>query len=299
MNTWSYIRNENQLMQISLENNSHKKASVITGGIVLFFALLLIFWKWKLPEFEKQSDLTGIEVELNLPPDPPIPFEDGGGGGGNPVEATDKAGIANPAPVPPGETEPSKQIEDDASSNNVTIAKTTINKPKATKITTTSPAKEKPKVVENPAPPRPKAVMGKTTNGTGNGGGVADNFEKSGGKGNGTGVGNGDGFGGGNGNGAGGGNGTGIGSGNGPRILRGDRKIVKSYSFDGDLNKATIYANVLVSPDGIGKFISIAKGSSSNNASYKEAIVTYLKNIKFNSSDHESMLTVQFNFRIN
>lgn len=299
MNTWSYIRNGNQIMQVELAYNSHKKASLITGGIIVFLAILLIFWKWKLPEFEKQTELTGIEVELNLPPDPPVPFENGGGGGGNPVEATGKAGIAEAAPLPPGETSPSKQIEEDPNSSNVTVAKTTVNKPKSNKIVTTSPTKETPKVIENPAPPKPKALMGKTTNGNGTGGGAADNFEKSGGSGNGTGVGKGDGIGGGTGNGAGGGNGTGIGSGNGPHILRGDRKIVKSYSFDGDLNKATIYANVLVSPDGTGKFISIAKGSSSNNASYKEAIVNYLKNIRFNASDHESMLTVQFNFRIN
>ena len=66
-----------------------------------------------------------------------------------------------------------------------------------------------------------------------------------------------------------------------------------------DLDKAMIYANINVSPDGIGKFISIAKGSSNSNAAYKQAIMQYLQNIKFDKADHESMLTVQFNFRVN
>jgi len=82
-------------------------------------------------------------------------------------------------------------------------------------------------------------------------------------------------------------------------VTRGDRKIIRYYSFEGDLDKAVIYANVLVSPEGTGKFVSIAKGSSNSSNAYKEAIIQYLQNIKFDKADHESMLTVQFNFRVN
>jgi len=60
-----------------------------------------------------------------------------------------------------------------------------------------------------------------------------------------------------------------------------------------------VYANISVSPEGIGKFISIAKGSSNSSNEYKTAIMQYLQNIKFDKADHESMLTVQFNFRVN
>ena len=151
----------------------------------------------------------------------------------------------------------------------------------------------------DPAPPRPKAVLGKTTTGTGRGGGAADDYNKSGGTGTGAGVGNGSGVGGGTGTGIGGGNGSGTGTGNGPRVTRGDRKIVRAYSFDGDLEKATIYANVNVTPDGTGTLVSIAKGSTQTSAAYKEAIMRYLRNIKFDKADHESMVTVQFNFRVN
>jgi hypothetical protein len=112
-------------------------------------------------------------------------------------------------------------------------------------------------------------------------------------------VGNGNGTGGGSGNGTGGGNGTGSGAGNGPKVTNGDRKIVRYYSFQGDLEKAVVYANINVSPEGTGKFISIARGSSTSSNSYKEAIMQYLENIRFDKADHESMVTVQFNFRVN
>ena len=74
------------------------------------------------------------------------------------------------------------------------------------------------------------------------------------------------GTGGGSGTGAGGGNGSGTGSGVGPRVTRGDRRIVSSYSFEGDLAKATIYADIKVSPDGVGTFENFARGSSSTSS---------------------------------
>src|SRR5258705_249968 len=187
-----------------------------------------------------------------------------------------------------------------ANRRKASMVKPVVSKPKATTITNTSVVKAEPKpIVEIPAPRVPKAVLGKTTTGVGKGGGSTDDFEKSGGKGNGFGVGNGNGTGGGTGNGTGGGNGTGSGTGTGPKVTRGDRKIIRYYSFEGDLDKAVVYANINVSPEGIGKFVSIAKGSSNSSNEYKTAIMQYLQNIKFDKADHESMLTVQFNFRVN
>jgi hypothetical protein len=254
--------------------------------------------KWKLPVFEKPIQEPGIEVELNLPEEPPVPAS-GGGGGGNPVHASGPAGIAHYSPPAPGVNEASKNVEETNDKESPAITKPDVSKPKATTITNTSVVKAEPKpVVETPAPRVPKAVLGKTTTGIGKGGG-ADDFEKSGGKGNGYGVGNGNGTGGGSGNGNGGGNGNGNGTGNGLKITRGDRKIIRYYSFEGDLDKAVIYANISVSPEGTGRFMSIAKGSSNSSNSYKEAVMQYLQNIKFDKSDHESMLTVQFNFKVN
>lgn len=281
------------------EDRIRKRAYMITAGFAGLFILIMFLLKWKLPVFEKPFQEPGIEVELNLPEEPPV-LASGGGGGGNPVQAAGAPGIANYTPPAPGVNEASKDVEENDDKESPPIIKPVVSKPKATAIVNTSVVKAEPKpVIETPAPKVPKAVLGKTTTGVGKGGGAADDFEKSGGKGNGFGVGNGNGTGGGTGNGTGGGNGTGSGTGSGPKVTRGDRKIIRYYSFEGDLDKAVVYANISVSPEGTGKFISIAKGSSNSSNEYKTAIMQYLQNIKFDKSDHESMLTVQFNFKVN
>lgn len=290
-------------MSASLEEKKHKKeAALVTAAFAAFLVLLMFLIKWELPKIEPIVQDTGIEVEINLPPEPePETLADGGGGGGNPVQASGPAGIADHVPPQPGTTDDSKDIDEDNDKTSPTVIKPDVPKPTATKINENkSVVKAEPKpVVETPAPRVPKSVMGKTTLGTGKGGGAADDYDRPGGKGNGNGVGNGNGTGGGNGNGVGGGNGTGTGSGSGPKVMGGDRKIVRYYSFEGDLDKAVVYANISVSPEGIGKFLSIAKGSSNSSNAYKQAIMQYLQNIKFDKADHESMLTVQFNFKVN
>ncbi len=279
------------------EKKNKREALLLTGGFTVIAILLMLFVKWPLPKFEPIVQDTGIEVELNLPPDPPEPetLADGGGGGGNPVQAAGDPGIAPHTPPAPGENEASKDVEED---DDAPVVKPSVVKPNAKTITNTSVAKTEVPKVETPAPQRPKAVLGKTTTGSGRGGG-ADDYDRAGGSGTGSGVGNGSGTGGGTGTGNGGGNGSGTGVGSGPKVTRGDRKIVRSYSFEGDLEKATVYANVNVSPEGVGSFVSIAKGSTNSSNAYKQAIVRYLQNIRFDKSDHESMITVQFNFRVN
>lgn len=275
------------------------KALFITITVALLLLLLLWFLKWKLPVFEKTPFTGGVEVEVNWPPDPPESFEEGGGGGGNPVEAANTAGVAPSTPLPPGENISSKAVEEDPLSESPAVAKPVTTKKDSKKLAIKSSHKEPTKKVETPAPPKPKALMGKTIAGSGTGGGSVDNFERTGGQGTGWGAGQGTGAGGGSGTGMGGGIGSGSGMGTGPRVTRGDRKIVKSYSFEGDLSKATVYANILVAPDGSGKLISLAKGSSATGSAYKQAISKYLERMRFDATDHESMVTVQFNFRVN
>jgi len=287
-------------MSATLERKKEsQQAAMITAGFTLLLILLMILWKWPLPSIERPIVFSGIEVELNLPEEP-VPYEEGGGGGGNPVQASGPAGVSPHVPPAPGEPDDSKDIDENDDKDSPAITKPVVAKKEAAKITNTSVVKTNPKPVESPPAPRqPKAVLGKTTTGTGKGGGSADDYQKSGGSGTGYGVGNGSGTGGGTGNGTGGGNGSGTGVGSGPKVTRGDRKIIRHYSFQGDLDRAVIYANVSVSPEGIGRFVSIAKGSSTISNAYKEAIMQYLQNIRFDKADHESMLTVQFNFRVN
>ncbi len=85
----------------------------------------------------------------------------------------------------------------------------------------------------------------------------------------------------------------------GPKVTKGNRKITKYYSFTSELNKATIYAIIKVSPSGKGSFVGFDKGSTSRSQSYAQAISSYLNTMQFNADDDESTFTVQFNFSIN
>ena len=290
-------------MTASFEARKNTRATMITAGFTGLLLLLMFFWTWTLPVIIPPPPDEGILVELNLPEEPPVKIRQagGGGGGGNPVQAIGERGTAS-APPQPGTEDDAKDIEENINEKTTpAILKPDNPKPTATKINENkSVVKTEPKPDPRPpAPAKPKAVLGKTTGGNNAGGGAAENYDRSGGTGRGNGVGNGSGSGGGSGTGTGGGNGSGTGTGVGPRVTRGDRRIVSSYSFEGDLAKATIYADIKVSPDGIGRFENFARGSSSTSSAYKTAIVQYLRNIKFNKSDHESTVTVQFNFRVN
>ena len=291
-------------MSASFEAKKNSQASMITAGFAGLLLLLMFLLKWSVPIMEHQPVEQGILVELNLPEEPPLRANfGGGGGGGNPVQAAGVAGTAPETPPQPGTNDDAKDIDEDETDKTApAILKPDNPKPTATKINENrSVVKTEPKpVIETPAPPppKPKAVLGRTTTGSGQGGGAAQDYDRSGGAGTGSGVGNGSGSGGGNGTGSGGGSGSGVGRGIGPRVSRGDRSIVSSYAFKGDLEKATIYADIKVSPDGIGQFIQFARLSTSFSSAYKTAVMQYLRNMKFNKSDHESMVTVIFNFTV-
>jgi hypothetical protein len=292
--------NNYYVMSASFEARKNSQATMITAGFAGALLLLMFLWSWTIPIDIPSPPDPGILVELNIPEEPPPPVRSsGGGGGGNIVEASGPAGVAPYSPPLPGTEQDAKDVaEDPTEKESPPILKPDVPKPKATTINENkSPVKTPPKAEPlPPAPPKPKAVLGKTTTGTGTGGGVATTYEKSGGSGpTGNGVGNGPGSGGRSGTGAGGGRGNGI----GPQVTNGDRSIVGSYTFEGDLDKATIYADIKVSPDGIGQFLQFARGSSSQNSSYRTAIVEYLRKMRFNRSDHESTVTVRFNFRVN
>jgi hypothetical protein len=277
---------------------SDNSAKAITAATALAILLLLLFIRWKIPVFEPTPSESSVEVEVNWPPDPPAEI-DGGGGGGQPTLADGAAGIASEAPMAPGTPDPSASTETDENSTVAALPSTKTVVPDKKKIKPTSANTQPVPITKTPSPPQPRAVMGRTNTGMASGGGATEQFEQTGGRGNGMGAGEGDGSGGGSGGGLGGGNGTGTGLGTGPRVTKGDRKIVKTYAFEGDLNKATIYATIAVAPDGTGKLINLAKGSSTTGTAYKQAIVRYLEKMRFDAADHESIVTVQFNFRIN
>jgi hypothetical protein len=249
--------------------------------------------------FEQLIPPPGIEVEINLPDEPPMAALGGGGGGGNPVQAANPAGAAPATPPAPGEKDESRDIETDDNDKTAPEVNRPVNpKPVKQVVENTSVVKAPPpKVIENPSPPRPKAVLGKTVSGSNTGGGVATTYDKTGGSGTGTGVGNGSGTGGGTGGGNGGGNGTGSGSGNGPRRVSGSRVVINPKSMDAGENlKGKVFAEISVSPDGVGTFVRAARGSTYTSGEAISIIREWLRRNKFNKADDQSTVVYEFNF---
>lgn len=290
---------QNVTMQAA-DTQKHYKAAAVTIVVhaVLLFLFFVITIAMAVPTPPQPEE--GIEVNLGN--------SDIGFGDVQPLIPDEPApeSIPETTTTPPqqqiaaSDNEPEKELSerDDADAPEVNkpakVTKPTKTVPKETPpVATTKPAATTV-VNPKPAPPKPKAVYG---GGTGTGGNNSDTYNNSrnqgiaggtGDQGKANGNPNSDNY---NGN---GGGGTG-----GPRVTSGNRKIIKYYSFSGDLEKATIYAVIKVSPEGRGTFVRIGPRSTSVSQAYANAIIEYLRNIQFDKSAQESTVTVQFNFKVN
>src|ERR1043166_1831458 len=184
------MNNSAAYMSDSFETKKNTQATMITLGVGGLMLLIFILIKMDFPKFEVSIVDNAVEVNLNIPDEPaPVIGGGGGGGGGNPVQATGAAGTAY-TPPQPGEKEDVKDIEDNNDKETPPILKPDNAKPTATKINSNkSVIKIQPKeIVETPTPPKPKAVIPtrKTLGGNSTGGGVTDNYDRSGGKGSGS-----------------------------------------------------------------------------------------------------------------
>jgi hypothetical protein len=276
--------NTGKIMSATFESEKNRKAFVYTAvicGAILLIALLV---SWKLPQHPPLilQDL----IEINL---------------GN-----DDEGIGEVQPLIKGEKSPSSESANQQQTSSVKNQDAEeIKTDDATdheSAPVTKPIKTTTKVNTNstvitpiPKPQKPKiAGYNGPQDGKGNGA-TEDNYNKSqGNKPGGTGD-------------AGSPNGKPDSYGNNPggktaggalRVSKGDRTIINNYIFMGDLPRATIHAVIKVSPSGRGTFVTFDKYSTSVDSRYATAIRGYLPNIEFNKSDHESIVTVPFNFRV-
>lgn len=257
-------------MQLNFEQQKNIKAGIYTTLICVLLFLLFFIFNWE------QAAPTII---------PPVPSFIEVNLGNSETGAGDVAPQSKEAPAP--EIGNSKMVKASSSTkdNHINNSVTDEND-EAIKSSNT---KNKLKSSPIPPAPKPKALMGKYAGGNSKGGNQQDSYNDvkdqgiAGGKGD-QGVANGS---------IDGKSYTGQG---GPFVTKGDRRITKAYQFNGDVEPATIYAEIEVNPSGTGRFIQIVKGSSSNDSKYKKAIVEYLTKISFNSSDHSSNVTVKFKF---
>lgn len=282
------------------ETQNNVKAGVITilTHAVLFLILFLI--PVAMTSVTPPSNIPDEGIEVNLG------NSDIGFGDVQPLVPGEPAPEAQQQQSPPQQQvqQPTDDVEKEISERDEADA-LEINKPekkvttpvKNTPVTNTTVTTKKPAtttvVNPTPAPPKPKAVY---TGGSGTGGNNSDAYNNS--RNQGIAGGNGD-------QGKPNGSatsdnykGNGGGGSGGPRVIKGNRTILTKYIFLGDLEKATINAVIQVSPEGKGTFLSFATGSTTQNQAYKNAIIDYLKNMKFNPADETSKVTIRFEFKV-
>ncbi len=269
--------------ELEFESQKNRKAFLYTATIcgILLLLFILISWKVMPPSIPVVQDL----IEINLG------NNDNGFGEEQPLIKGERS-PSQEAVIMPKQSTPKEAVADKIEPDeNAEETAAPVNKPE--KKTTKVKTEVAPTPVKVPAPPKPQKPK-VTYNGPGNGGGNnanEDNGYKSqgnnpNGKGdNGDPNGNKDSYG-----------NTPGGKVGGPKVTRGNRKIVRYYSFTGELPKATIYAVIKVSAAGQGTFVRFDKGSTSTNPAYANEITKYLKNIQFDKAGDESNVTVQFNF---
>ena len=257
-------------MQLSFEQEKNIKAAVYTGLICLGLSMIFFVLKWQEPTPKIVPPLPEY-MEVNL-------GNSNTGAGEIPPKSK-----AAPAPEQGSTSTKTKLASSKASKINAVSTHPNdeaVRSGKAKNTTKNNPV---------PIPTKPKALMGKYAGGNGAGGNNQDSYNDvkdqgiAGGKGD-QGVANGS------------INGKSYTGNGGPFVTKGDRRVTKTYSFNGDVPPATIYAEIEVNPNGVGRFIQIIRGSSSNDSKYKRAIVEYLTKISFNSDDHSSIVTVKFKF---
>ncbi len=259
-------------MQLSFEQQKNIKASVYTTIICILLSLLFVLLQWnQTPPIITPPQPSYMEVNL----------------GNSETGLGETPPLSKEAPAPEVGSTKQKTVKADNNTVNTTINSNDVNDQAVNAKKTTKHTKAIPVAPS----PKPKAMMGKYAGGNGKGGNNQDSYNNvkdqgiAGGKGD-QGVANGS---------INGKSYTGTG---GPFVTKGDRHVTKVYSFNGDVEAATIYADIEVSPSGSGRFVQIVKGSSSNDSKYKKAIIEYLTKISFNAADHSSVVTVKFKFEV-
>lgn len=269
-------------MSASFESEKNKKAFAYTALIcgALLLIAFLVSWTHKHTPSSVVQDLIEINLGNNLE----------GYGEVQPLVKGEKAPGEESAEQPKAATVKTAAVEETKADDVADKESAPVTKPEKTTVKVKTP---EPVVTPAPKPQKPKiAGYSGPKNGTGNGANEDNGYKYQGNNPNGKGD-------------AGNPNGKPDSYGNNPggktggtlKVTKGDRTIVNNYIFMGDLPRATINAVIKVSPAGRGTFVTFDKGSTSADAKYANAIRGYLPNIEFNKSDHESIVTVPFNFR--
>lgn len=280
-------------MTAEFEQVKNRKAALITAGIAVVLTFLFFWVKWSLPVVDPPVLTEELEVNLGS--------GDEGFGSDQPLLPGEPAPAAEPSYTPPAPT-PSQRAEakdietDDRPTNDaIALPKPATPTPKATQIAdnnkpVTNPTPAAQPVVNN-TPPRPKAVLGRTVGGNGNGGNGADTYKPGGSEGIAGGTGD---------------QGRPGGDPNsrnydGPRKNFGVRVLqISDQSFEDDFNENAKIA-MDVEADGSGKVTNATfqpRGSTTSNRGMIDIARRRAFQLKLGSSDGGQKGTVIFNFKV-
>jgi hypothetical protein len=165
-------------MSDSFEAKKNTQASMLTLGVAGVLLLILILVKFDFPTISIPVFNDVMEVNLGS--------SDFGSGKDQPRLPGEPAPAKQLAYVPPTSVKSIadnvKDVEtDEKNVDAAPIKKPTVTKPNATKIDNdnkTVKTNPKPQTVIAQTPPRPKAVLGRTLGGNGNGGNGAETYQK-------------------------------------------------------------------------------------------------------------------------
>jgi len=275
------------------ERQKRVKAALITLGVAGALLLLAILLRWNLPTVPLPVQEEYIEINIGS--------GDEGFGSDQPLLPGDPAPAQQVAYTPPqttpSNTDDARDIDNSDNSPDAVVVNKPVNpKPNATKIDAenktvkTKPAAEP--VAATPAPPKPKAVLGRTVGGTGNGGNGADSYERGGSEGIAGGTGD-QGRPGGSPNGR---DYTGTPKNFGVRVLN-----IPAQSFEDDFNQNAKIA-VEVTADANGKVTSavITPKNSSGTATseMRNTALRLARQLKLGTSDGGQKGIVVFDFKV-
>lgn len=276
------------------ERQKNIKALVITAGIAGILLLIVMMFKWSLPEVPPVPTQEFLEVNLGT--------DDFGSGKDQPLLPGEPAPAQQTSYTPPqpvkAVADNVKDVEtDDRPDNDApAIRKPVVAKPNATKIddnnkTVKQTAATTPQPVTQ-APPKPRAVLGRTTGGNGNGGNGAETYKP--GTGEGIAGGNGD-----QGRPGGDPNGTNY---SGQRKTFGTKVFnIPNQSFEDDFNQnAKIAVEVIVNDAGKVTSAAITPRGSTGTAtqSMRNTALRLARELKFTTSEGGQKGVVVFDFKV-
>jgi hypothetical protein len=285
--------NNHLSMSADFERQKNLQASGITAGIAVALLFIFIWVKFAIPHEEVPPVDEYVEVNLGS--------GDQGFGSDQPLLPGDPAPAQQTSYTPPQPVQSNEEAVKDVSSDENShdappVIKPAVSKPEATKINSESKVvKSKatnPQPVITQAPPRPRAVLGRTVGGNGNGGNGADSYKPGGNEG--IAGGNGD-------QGRPGGDPNGRNYNGAPRNFGVKVLSITNQTFEDDFNQnAKIAMDIVVNENGKVVSANYQPKGSTGTATEKMKDIARKRafELKFPTSDEGQKGTVIFNFKV-